>query len=62
MKAVAIGTGVLLAAVLLVPVGQRLFHFAPLHPKDLVLSLSAGLICVLWFELLKWRGKATAVR
>ena len=31
--------------------GDRLFHFAPLHPMDLILSLGAGLSCVLSFEL-----------
>jgi P-type Ca2+ transporter type 2C len=38
-----------------------LFHFAPLHQMDLVLSLGAGSVCVLWFELLKyaWRRLAT---
>lgn len=54
------GAFVLLALVLLLPLGQRLFHFAPLHSGDLVLSLIAGLICVSWFELLKlrWRGRS----
>ena len=28
------GTLVLLAVVLFVPLAQRLFHFAPLHPSD----------------------------
>jgi Ca2+-transporting ATPase len=34
-------------------VAQQLFHFAPLHAMDLVLSLGAGLVCVLWFEMVK---------
>lgn len=50
---VVVGTVVLLAVILFVPVAQRLFHFAPLHAGDLVLSLAAGLSCVLWFEGLK---------
>ena len=37
---VMLGTVVLLAAVLLVPFAQRLFHFAPLHARDLVLALA----------------------
>jgi len=47
------GTAAFLALVLFVPVAQRLFHFAPLHGGDLALSLGAGLVCVMWFELLK---------
>jgi Ca2+-transporting ATPase len=47
------GTAVLLAVVLSVPAAQRLFHFAPLHVNDLVLSLGAGVTCVWWFEALK---------
>jgi Ca2+-transporting ATPase len=45
-----------------VPVAQRLFHFAPLHPTDLLLSLGAGVFGLLWFELAKaikrsWHGR-----
>ncbi|MFC1642790.1 cation-translocating P-type ATPase [Myxococcota bacterium] len=57
MRWVVLGTCILLAVVLLVPLAQRLFHFAPLHPTDLLLSLGAGLTCVLWFELLKLRKR-----
>ena len=57
LRWVVLGTCVLLTVVLLVPVAQRLFHFAPLHPKDLLLSLGAGLVCVLWFEVLKLRRR-----
>ena len=47
-----------LALVLFVPPAQRLFHFAPLRARDVGLSLGAGVLCVMWFELLKlsrWR-------
>jgi Ca2+-transporting ATPase len=50
---VVLGACALLAVVLVVPFAQRLFHFAPLHATDLILSLGAGLVCVLWFELVK---------
>ena len=53
LRWVVLGACAFLALVLLVPVVQRLFHFAPLHVTDLLLSLGAGLICVLWFELIK---------
>jgi Ca2+-transporting ATPase len=47
------GTAALLAVVLFVPFPRQLFHFAPLHVGDLLLSVAAGLTCVLWSELLK---------
>jgi Ca2+-transporting ATPase len=50
---VVLGASAFLALVLLVPVVQKLFHFAPLHVMDVLLSLSAGVACVLWFELVK---------
>ncbi len=53
LRWVVVGTASFLAVVLFVPFMQQLFHFAPLHSGDLALSLGAGLICVLWFEVLK---------
>src|SRR5215472_9388326 len=47
------GTLALLAVVLFVPFAQRLFHFAPVHADDLVLSVAAAPVCLLWFEALK---------
>jgi Ca2+-transporting ATPase len=47
------GTVAFLALVLMVPGVQGLFHFASLHPHDLLLSLGAGVVCVAWFEALK---------
>jgi Ca2+-transporting ATPase len=61
MRWVVLGSVVFLAAVLVIPFAQRLFHFAPLHPKDLLLSIAAGLICVLWFELVKLARRAKRV-
>jgi P-type Ca2+ transporter type 2C len=54
---VVIGTAVLLAVVLFVPAAQGLLHFAPLHLNDLLLSLAAGVTCVLCFEGLKMYGQ-----
>ncbi len=54
LRWVVLGTCVFLTAVLSIPFTQRLFHFAPLHIKDLILSLGAGMVCVLWFELMKF--------
>jgi len=47
------GTVVFLAAVLLLPMARRLFHFGSLHGSDVALSIAAGLVCVLWFDLVK---------
>jgi Ca2+-transporting ATPase len=52
------GTAAFLALVLLLPAAQRLFHFAPLRTADMALSFGAGMVCVMWFDLLKlskWR-------
>ncbi len=54
------GAGACLALVLEMPRVQRLFSFAPVHVADLLLSLLAGIACLLWFEWLKtsrrWRS------
>jgi len=54
LRWVVLGTICLLATVLFVPEAQELLHFAPLHPPDLAFALAAGLVCVAWFELLKF--------
>jgi len=43
----------ILTLVLLSSFGQRIFHFAPIHGWDLLLSIALGLGCTLWFEALK---------
>jgi Ca2+-transporting ATPase len=53
LRWVVLGACTVLAVILVVPFAQQLFHFAPIHPMDLALSLGAGLVCVLWFELAK---------
>jgi len=53
LRLVVLGACTVLAVILVVPFAQQLFHFAPIHPMDLTLSLGAGLVCVLWFELAK---------
>jgi len=50
---VVLGACAFLALVLLVPMVQKLFHFAPLHATDVLISLGVGVACVLWFELVK---------
>jgi len=62
LRWVVLGSCTFLAVVLLVPFAQRLFHFEPLHAMDLVLSLGAGLVCVLWFELLKLARRRRGAR
>ena len=55
-----LGAPGLLALVLLLPFARRIFRFGTLHAPDLAMALGAGLVCVLWFELLKrsarWRS------
>jgi Ca2+-transporting ATPase len=46
-------TGLGLVAILEVPALRTIFSFAPLHLADLGLSLAAGVLCVLWFDVLK---------
>ena len=50
---VVLGTLSFLALVLALPIARKLFHFAPLHGSDLIISIAAGLLCVGWFEILK---------
>jgi Ca2+-transporting ATPase len=50
------GAALFLAAVLALPALQALFSFAPLHARDLGISLAAGVGCLLWFDLLKPLG------
>jgi Ca2+-transporting ATPase len=61
MRWVIFGTTLFLALVLYVPFAQKMFHFATLHPGDLVFSLAIGAACVLWFELVKLIRKAFAI-
>jgi Ca2+-transporting ATPase len=42
-----------LGLILYVPFLRQLFHFSILHLSDLVICFSAGIISILWFELLK---------
>jgi Ca2+-transporting ATPase len=48
------GTLTVLAIMLGVPGLAPLFRVAPLHPGDLVLSLAAGVLCLLWVWPLRW--------
>jgi len=52
------GTGLCLALVIYLPVAQRLFHFAPVHPWDALLAAAAGFGSSLWVDLLKLRRRA----
>lgn len=39
---------------LFVPMLQKVFHFGTLHASDLLICLGAGLVSIVWFELVKW--------
>jgi Ca2+-transporting ATPase len=53
------GTVALLAVVLFVPPARDMFHFEALEAVDLLLAVGAGVVCLLWFEVVKmvhrWR-------
>lgn len=57
LKWVFLGTAVLLPVILCVPFTQNLFHFARPHLFDAVCCLTAGVVCVLWFDILKFRRR-----
>ncbi len=50
---VACGAVGFLGLVLCVPFLQKLFRFAPLGPMDLVICPLAGVVSIVWFEVLK---------
>ncbi len=56
------GTGAMLALVLLLPAARELFHFAAVPAGALGPSLGAGVLAVLWYELVKLRRQGTARR
>jgi Ca2+-transporting ATPase len=50
---VTAGTAAGLICILYIPFLRNLFHFAFLHPVDVVICLAAGLLSILWFEMMK---------
>jgi len=50
---VTAGTTAGLCFILYIPFLRNLFHFSFLHPVDIVICLAAGLLSILWFELMK---------
>ena len=56
------GAVVLLGLVLYVPFLRDLFRFSMLHGNDLLICLGAGLVSVLWFEVLKMVARGRLVR
>ena len=49
-----------LALVLYVPSLRQLFRFGMLHLNDVAFCLGSGLVCILWFETVKYVGKKVA--
>lgn len=60
LRWVLLGASTFLALALAVPFVQRIFHFAPVHLVGAILSIGAGTVCVLWFELVKNRRRRSA--
>jgi P-type Ca2+ transporter type 2C len=57
LRWVLLGAVGFLVLALAVPFARTLFHFAPVHPADLLLCVLAALLCVGWFELVKLRAR-----
>ena len=51
-------TGVCMLLVLYVPALQELFRFSPLSLAEVGICVAGGVLSVLWFELLKYAGRA----
>lgn len=43
-----------LAIVLYVPSLRNVFHFGPMHPDDVLIFFTAGILSIVWFELIKF--------
>jgi Ca2+-transporting ATPase len=50
---VVAGATLFLGLAIYVPILQRLFHFERLHGVDILISLGAGVLSVIWFEVVK---------
>jgi P-type Ca2+ transporter type 2C len=50
---VTAGTAAGLLLILYLPFLRHLFHFSVMHPLDLIICFSAGLLSILWFEVMK---------
>jgi Ca2+-transporting ATPase len=57
LMVIVAATLVLLGLVIYVPFLSNLFHFGPVHPDDLAISISAGAVSILWFEVVKYLGR-----
>jgi Ca2+-transporting ATPase len=53
LRWVLLGAVAFLALVVYAPGLRSLFHFAPMHFIDIVLSLGTGIVSVAWFEIVK---------
>ena len=47
------GAALFLTLALATPVGREIFRFGVLSPMEVLVSVAAGVLCLLWFELLK---------
>jgi P-type Ca2+ transporter type 2C len=53
------GATLFLGLAIYVPILQKLFHFERLHGVDILISLGAGVLSVIWFEIVKvFSGKS----
>jgi Ca2+-transporting ATPase len=61
---IVIGAMVLLNLVIFVPFLRDLFSFGTMHVSDLLICFTAGIACILWFEVVKYfsRPKAKPIK
>ena len=57
LRWIVLGAAGFLGVVLYVPSIQELFRFSRLHASDVVLCLAAGMLSIVWFEVLKIAGR-----
>ncbi|MFH1331474.1 MAG: cation-translocating P-type ATPase [Actinomycetota bacterium] len=57
------GTAAFLALALVTPLGRKIFRFGRLSVREVLISIGAGVACLVWFEVLKLvRSRRGAVR
>jgi len=52
------GALLFLGLVVYTPGLREVFHFSALGGTDILIALAAGISSILWFELMKWLGRA----
>ncbi|MDF1497930.1 MAG: cation-translocating P-type ATPase [Patescibacteria group bacterium] len=54
LSAVLLGATLFLSVALYYPSLRDIFHFDFMHPHDIIIALSAGILSIIWFEVVKY--------